>query len=380
MTPLAPKVRVYFYLATVAVAGVLYPPLPVFAATPQKIPPAVSGADCDDGVPRTFVYLDDERDRLLQTLVDRKKMDNGKNHDVCELWASLSRAERNVFEMVTAYLGSCESRLAPSPSDDTALKHARTLYSINGPGLITDKTVSVTGPPLGPGGGFDSNRIYIGFHDSVIDDMKKRHKLFNRHPKYSLWTESNDGGGVHAPFSKRDMICWGDEALKENRDVVSGLEWFWCLIPHGNSTGPSWDFGLDENSDWNTLDKRCGVYNVRDKNLVELSVALDWLHESNVTLEGKWRRLFNSYDGSAQFGTYHPKQCPDTKPVTEDPDSGGTYAGLGRPENPDHSCIPSKNDNGDAVMSSPATKPTTFTDGKQIKSSMQQITSSLQQQ
>jgi hypothetical protein len=187
----------------------------------------------------------------------------------------------------------------------------------------------------------------------VITDMNKRHKLFNRHPKYSLWTESNDTGGVHTPFSKRDMICWGDEEVEVNKDLWSGVEWLLCRIPFANSTGPSWDFGLGENTDWGTLDKRCGVYHVRDENLVELSVALNGVHASDVACKTNWLKIFNRYDGSAHFRTYHPKSCPDTKPVTEDPDSGGTYAGLG-PENPSRSCMPPKDESGDAAAAHPA--------------------------
>jgi len=270
---------------------------------------------CADDKPHTF-RLQENRDKLIATLAAAKKT------DPCAFWGSLSLAERDIFEMVTAYLGSCDSRLAlpPSTSDETALDHAVTLYSINGPGL---QDVVPAPVPSGGGacGGYDSNRVFIGFDQTALDDMRKAHEKSGLNPKhvkgYNLWEATNDPGGPHTPFTERDMICWGGGP---------------CWLPIGNSEGPTWHFfAKDGDIGANGIQGRRGVCGVSDPRIVELTVAFNWDHESDPLCGASWRKDLVDKIGPANFRTYKPNGTCDAPPANIDPDSGLDHgeAGLG---------------------------------------------------
>ena len=286
--------------------------------------PAITGDVCADGKPHTF-RLQENRDRLLAALAAEKKT------DACALWGSLSLAERDIFEMVTAYLGSCDSRLAlpPSSSDDAALDHAAKLYSINGPGLA-DITASPVPSGGGACGGYNSNRVFIGFDQTAIDAMRAVHEKPGLNPKnvagYNKWRSSNDPGGPHTPFTERDMICWGGAP---------------CWLSIGNSEGPTWHF-FSKDGDLNAagLQDRRGVCGVSDPHLVELTIAFNWDHESDPLCGPSWKKEVVDKVGHANFRTYQPNGSCAAPPANIDPASGKDHgeAGLG-PDQVNHTCI-----------------------------------------
>src|ERR1019366_2288579 len=107
------------------VAALLVLLLPAARAADQASSKPAPGTDvCADGKPHTF-RLRENRDRLLASLADEKSQILHQKIEPCQLWANLSPDEQAIFEVVTAYLGSCESRLnsPPSASDDAALDH-----------------------------------------------------------------------------------------------------------------------------------------------------------------------------------------------------------------------------------------------------------------
>jgi hypothetical protein len=297
----------------------------------------VPGDVCADGKAHTF-RLQENRDRLLATLAAEKGV------DACNLWSSLSLAERDIFEMVTAYMGSCESRLAPPPStsDETALDHAQKLYSINAPGL---QDIDAAPVPSGGGacGGYDSNRVFIGFDATAINAMRESHESLGQpwggplNPKhtngYNWWRASNDPGGPHTPFTDRDMICWG------------GMP---CWLRFGNSEGPTWHFfakdgDIGSPAVQKKLWDRRGVCGVNDPHLAELTIAFNWDHESDPLCGKGWTKEIIEKIGPANFRTYKPSgsggnSC-DAPAINTDADggSGHPHAGLG-PDQLDHTC------------------------------------------
>jgi hypothetical protein len=306
----------------------------------EKISPPIAGDVCADKQPHTF-RLAENRDRLFASLAREKGV------EPCALWASLSQAERDIFEMVTAYLGSCESRLQPPPSasDETALDHAQTLYSVNGPGLADVFTPPV---PSGGGicGGYDSNRVFIGFDAAIVPDMRASHEKFGEpwggplNPRhvvgYNWWRASNDPGGPHVPFTERDMICWG------------GLLPCWVRI--ANSEGPTWHFFAKDGDLDSVKDKlwqRRGVCGVTDPHLVELTIGFNWDHESDPLCNPNWTKEIIKRIGPANFHTYKPtgadgRECAPTAPFARARDAKGElpHAGLG-PDVKDGTCPPS---------------------------------------
>jgi hypothetical protein len=155
------------------------------------------GSSCYDIICTTNVHsLADNRDRLIDDLARRKCADR------CTLWAALNEAERYIFLMDTAYLGSPESLLYPPGSSnlETALDHAVALYTINGP-------KAGQGVLLNGLGGNDYNRIYVGFDALAICVMRNFTIANPTDTKgYNEWVKSDDLAGPHAPFTQRDMI------------------------------------------------------------------------------------------------------------------------------------------------------------------------------
>jgi hypothetical protein len=294
--------------------------------------PAVAGDVCADGKPHTF-RLNENRDRLFASLAAEKGL------SPCALWAGLSQAERDIFEMTTAFMGSCDSRLKPPPStsDETALDHAQALYSINAPGLQDGIPSPV--PSLGGDcGGYDSNRIFVGFDAAAVADMRESHEKLGEpwggplNPKhvrgYNWWRATNDPGGPHLPFTERDMICWG------------GL--LPCWIRFANSEGPTWHFfAADEDAApaLSTLRRRRGLCGVKDParaaRLAELTVAFNWDHESDPLCEKDWTKKFVERIGEANFRTFKPRDASgrscDAPPINDSPGGGREHphAGLG---------------------------------------------------
>lgn len=305
-------------------------------ADPSAGPP-VAGDVCADGKPHTF-RLAENRDRLFATLAAEKGV------DACTLWSRLTQAERDIFEMTTAYMGSCDSRLAPPPStsDETALDHAVTLYSINAPGLADISAAPV--PSLGGDcGGYDSNRVFIGFDATALTDMRESHEKFGdpwggplnkEHRRgYNWWRATNDPGGPHVPFDDRDMICWGG--------VLP------CWVRFANSEGPTWHF-FAKDEDGASADvqsklwKRRGVCGVGDPHLVELTVAFNWDHESDPLCGKDWTKDFVERIGRANFRSFQPrgadgKACAAPAAAAGDGKGEPPHAGLG-PDQLDNTC------------------------------------------
>jgi hypothetical protein len=339
MEPLHPPLRVR--LAPLAfAAAVLLCPLSGVCAEDSDPPeaPAIAGDVCADGQSHNF-RLNENRDRLIRSLAAEKGV------EVCALWASLSLAERDLFKMVTAYLGSCESRLAapPSTSDETALDHAQKLYSINAPGLA-DVTAAPVPSGGGACGGYDSNRVFIGFDATAVNGMRASHESLGQpwggplNPKhnrgYNWWRASNDAGGAHTPFTDRDMICWG------------GL--LPCWVRFANSEGPTWHFFAKDGDAVSSevqqgLRNRRGVCGVQDPYLAELTVAFNWDHESDPLCDAKdWMSKFIKKIGPDSFKAYAPTDAGGNgcraRPVNNDPKGGNTHAGLG-PDIMDRTCL-----------------------------------------
>jgi hypothetical protein len=283
--------------------------------------PGIAGDICADGKPHTF-RLQANRDKLLATLAAEK------HTDACTLWGNLSLAERDIFEMVTAYLGSCDSRLFPPPSqnDDTLLDKAAKLYSINGPGLADIKAAPVPSEG-GACGGYNSNRVFIGFNEDGIKAIRDGWEKFGQrwgrilNPKhvkgYNWWRASNDLGGPHTPFTHRDMICWGGGP---------------CWLRIRNSEGPTWHFFADDGDlDAAGLRDRRGVCGIADPHIAELTIAFNWTHESDPLCAPSWKKEIIDKIGPVDFRSYKPNGSCNKPAITIDPGSGKDHgeAGLG---------------------------------------------------
>jgi hypothetical protein len=247
------------------------------------------------------------RDRLIADLARRKGADS------CSLWAALNLAERDVFLMVTGYLGDPSSRLYPPSLDqlDTALDHAESLYSINGP--KAGQGVDHSGR-----GGLDYNRVYLGF-DSLGECVMRNFAAANpaRTAGYNLWQKSDDLAGPHAPFTQREMIFW--------------YRAFYDL----NSNGPQFHhWALDADFDGGALDQRLGVCGVTDRSLSELTIAFDTFHNSDPLGDYAGRggygwQIVDLYLSIDPDWSYTPSGCAPSAPVNTDPYGGGTFAGMG---------------------------------------------------
>jgi hypothetical protein len=345
------------------IAGLLMVVLAVASASAQTATPPATPADdttggdaCAKGIPTTF-RLQENRDRLLRTLAEEKQV------DACTLWKGLSVGERNIFEMVTAFLGSCDSRLAapPSTNTDTLLDHTLKLYSINAPGL-PDLDASPVPSGGGACGGYNANRAFVGFDETAIQALRASNKHAggtsnpDKKTGYNKWRASDDPGGAHTPFTARDMISWGGGLLIMNSD------------------GPTCHFFASD-SDINSADvqqklwDRRGVCGVADPHMGELTVAFNWDHESDPLCGKDWRMQFVKKIGVANFNRYnyvdgnnavcgapglHSRQ---TGPDINAPYGGLTHAGLGR-DKMDNTCpntptsIPSQvsSDLGDRLL------------------------------
>ena len=283
----------------------------------ETMAPPVQGDVCGDGKPHTF-RVAQNRDRLLATLAEQK------GTDVCTLWSKLSLAEQAIFNMTTAFLGSCDSRLQPPPSrsDETVLDHAQKLYSINAPGMA-DVTASPVPSMGGACGGYNSNRAFLGFDQAAIEAMRASHGGSPLNPKhqrgYNTWRASNDPGGAHTPFTQRDMICWG------------GMP---CWLKFGNSLGPTMHFfAKDSDLKPEALCGRRGVCGIKDPYLGEVTIAFNGTHESDPLCgQGRLQQV-EQKEGEGFFDTYVP-HAPDggacsAARANSAPDGGGTHFGLG---------------------------------------------------
>jgi hypothetical protein len=250
---------------------------------------------CSDGKAHT-IRLSLNRDRLLGTLAARK------HTDICTLWGSLNKGERTIFEMVTAYFGSCQSRLTPqgSSQEATALDFATTLYSINAPGVGTDSKC----------GGMDANRIYLAFDGPNNPAMRSMRGV---QPAQNKWEASDDMAGAHRPFTDRDMIDWKS-------------------MPLGNSEGPQWHFFRTE-SDLNAdrqaaLSRRPGVCGFNHPNIVEATIAFSFDHDSNPLCNDGWIKKIAKKSGDPEWD-YAPVGCSQSEPAGSEVNEGGAHNGLG---------------------------------------------------
>jgi hypothetical protein len=270
------------------------------------------GTSCYDITCTTTLHsLQDNRDRLVADLAKRKCTDS------CTLWAALNQAERYIFLMVTAYLGSLESLLYPPGSSnlETALDHAVALYTINGP-------KAGQGVLLNGLGGNDYNRIYVGFDALAICVMRNFTIANPTHEAgHNEWTKSDDLAGPHAPFTQRDMIGW----FKALLDL--------------QTQGPQFHF-WHQNSDFTQsgLNQRLGVCGVTDSAISEMTIAFDSVHDSdplgNYDSDGAskggfgWQIVDQFVEINADWA-YMPSGCPTSAPVNTSVTGGGTFAGMG---------------------------------------------------
>jgi hypothetical protein len=264
----------------------------------QNSAPPAAAAHCGDGQ-----VLGSNRDRLLDKLAKRKQT------DVCTLWSSLNKSERDIFDMVTAYFNSCQSSLQGPSAQSTALEDAVDLYSINGAGVGTDSKC----------GGKDANRLYLSFNSGdklAIQDMR-------RHVAGNVWRGSDDLAGPHYPFTGRDMIRWKKMVL-------------------GNSEGPQFHFFKSESDlNANGLKSRSGACGVTDPNVVEATIAFNWDHDSNPLCKKSWLQEVADKSGEDPQWDYRPSGCTATPPINSEVNGGGTHNGLGaRLEN--NACVMDK--------------------------------------
>jgi hypothetical protein len=287
---------------------------------------AVPGDVCGDGKPRTF-RLAPNRDRLLATLAAQK------GTDVCTLWNKLSLAEQSLFNMVTTFMGSCDSRLQPPPSksDETALDHAVTLYSINAPGT-PDVTASPVPSMGGACGGFNSNRVFMGFDQAALGAMRVNKWGGSLNPDhkrgYNWWRASNDPGGPHFPFTERGMICWG-----------GGLHP--CVMP--NAIGPTWHFyANDADVNLEKLSDRRGVCGIKDPHLVEMTIAFNMTHESDPLCGSGRLQELEKREGPGGFDSYVPHDAAGNAcskgQANAASDGGNSHFGLG-PDKLNGTCL-----------------------------------------
>jgi hypothetical protein len=281
---------------------------PADAGVDAPIDAQTDGPLCyGSATPATVHTLQANRDRLVADLAKRKCTDS------CTLWASLNQAERYVFLMVTTYLGDTSSRLYPPSYDnlETALDHAVAMYTINGPmaGQGTD----------GSGrGGFDYNRIYLGF-DPLAECVMRNFPIANPAdtPGYNKWVKSDDVEGPHHPFTQREMIFW----YKTIYDL--------------QSNGPQFHH-WHQDSDFTQagINVRLGVCGVTDLSLSEMTIAFDAYHNSDplgdyATMGGYGWQIVSQRSSVDAGWDYTPTSCAVTPPVNTDPYGGGTFAGMG---------------------------------------------------
>jgi hypothetical protein len=260
----------------------------------------------------TVHSLQENRDRLVADLAKRKGSAS------CAFWATLNQAERYIFLMDTVYLGAPASLVHPPGSSemDTALDHAVAMYSINGP----EAGQGVLANGLG---GNDFNRIYLGF-DTLAQCVMRNFAIANpsHESGYNEWVKSDDLAGPHAPFTERDMIKW------------------WKVFPPDlQSQGPQFHFwAKDSDFTQSGLDARCGVFDVTDPSVTELTIAFDFDHDSNPlgtygkegpSMGGFGWQIVDQFVGIAADWTYMPSGCPTTAPVNTSTTGGGTFAGMG---------------------------------------------------
>lgn len=254
--------------------------------------------------PRTLAA---NRDRLVADLARRKCT------DACTLWSALNQAERYVFLMDTAYLGSPASRVFPPSAGltETALDHATAMYSINGPKAGQGVDFS------GRGGG-DYNRVYLGFDALATCVMREFAAANPSHAAdWNAWVKSDDLAGAHAPFTQREMIYW----YKAWYDL--------------QSNGPQFHhWASDADFDAAGLASRLGVCGVTDRSLTELTIAFDYFHNSDPLGDYSGRggmgwEIVDQYVPGGGAWDYTPTGCAVTSPVNTDPYGGGTFAGMG---------------------------------------------------
>jgi hypothetical protein len=296
--------------------GGLEPDGALAARDASALDSAVQQLSCSPGVPGncyaitcnvTAQPLQVNRDRLVADLAHRRCTDS------CTMWAALNEAERYIFLMDTAYLGSSASRLFPASmnNEETALDHAVSLYSINGP--LAGQGVDSSGF-----GGNDYNRSYLGF-DALAECVMRDFAVANPSQDSTMnqWQKSDDLAGPHAPFTQREMIFW----YKAIYDL--------------QSDGPQFHH-WHQDSDFTSsgIDARLGVCGVTDPSLVESTIAFDFYHNSDPlgdysTRGGYGWQIVDQHSTIPAQWDYVPTGCPASPPVNVDPFGGGTFAGMG---------------------------------------------------
>jgi hypothetical protein len=252
---------------------------------------------CNGGVHTLQV----NRDRLIADLAARKCTNS------CTLWSLLSKAERYIFLMDTAYLGDTASRLYPPNVGnlETALDHATALYSINAP----------DGSTLG---GLDYNRVYLGFDElakCVMRDFQSANP--SQDPNFNRWVKSDDLAGAHAPFTQREMISWYRAFLDPQ------------------TQGPQFHlWHKDSDFTQSGINQRKGVCGISDPSLVEATIAFDFTHNSDPlgdysTRGGYGWQIVDQHVAADGGWDYTPSGCAPTSPVNADTFGGGTYNGMG---------------------------------------------------
>jgi len=262
--------------------------------------------------------LQENRDILIETLSLQRCTNS------CNLWSALSLAERYIFLMSTAYFASSASYLYPDTmnNNETALDHATILYSINS--AKAGEGIDGSGR-----GGFDYNRIYVGFDDfakCVIRNYNQANPDKNKNR--NMWVKSDDFAGPHTPFTQREMIYWY-------------AEWYEL-----QSNGPQWHhWHLDSDFRQAGLNERLGVCGVNNTSLTEMTIAFDFFHNSNPLGDYAGRggygwQIVDKHVGLVVNWKYTPTGCPVTDPINTDTYGGGTFNGMGSCLDKSGHCLP----------------------------------------
>lgn len=213
---------------------------PLEPSAPANAPaPTSSVSDLPSGpAPATISSLTENRDRLLDTLAQRKSATR------CSLWSSLTATQRGVFLTITDLLGRRSYMTNASGADSTgrlskddlavALDHVTKVYEIR--------------DSNGDNGGMNNNRIWLQVDETLIAALRSPHSALPE------WSASGDLAGPHSPFDADSETVDGQPR---------GQAHFWSADSKSRPIG------------------RPGVEDINDARIVEIDIDYDLFHNSN---------------------------------------------------------------------------------------------------